>query len=49
MQADDKNNESDGKEKNEEPRNPKQRIFRHTQHETSLTPLFEGNNADNID
>lgn len=41
--------ENDGKEDNEEPANQKPRIFRHTQHETSLTPLMEGNTADNIE
>ncbi|VVC44138.1 Pyridoxal phosphate-dependent decarboxylase,Aromatic-L-amino-acid [Cinara cedri] len=41
--------ETDEKGETEEPRNQKSRIFRLTQHETSLTPLMEGNNADNID
>lgn len=41
--------ESDDKEKNGEPKNPKSRNFRLPQHETNLTPLFEGNNADLID
>ncbi|XP_026821035.1 histidine decarboxylase [Rhopalosiphum maidis] len=44
-----KNTDSDEKEKNGEPKNPKSRIFRLQQHETSLTPLIEGNNANLID
>lgn len=40
---------SDEKEKNGESRNPKSRVFRHAQHETSLTPLFEGSNVDLLD
>ncbi|KAL5236980.1 hypothetical protein ACI65C_004390 [Semiaphis heraclei] len=44
-----KNTESDEKEKNGEPKNQKPRIFRLPQHETNLTPLIEGSNADLID
>ncbi|XP_025203410.1 histidine decarboxylase [Melanaphis sacchari] len=47
--SENKNTESDEKEKNGEPKNPKSRIFRLPQHETNLTPLIEGNNADLVD
>ncbi|XP_015372399.1 PREDICTED: histidine decarboxylase [Diuraphis noxia] len=47
--SENKNTESDEKEKNGEPKNQKSRIFRLPQHETNLTPLIEGNNADLID
>ncbi|XP_016657568.1 histidine decarboxylase [Acyrthosiphon pisum] len=47
--SENKNIESDEKEKNGEPKNSKSRIFRLPQHETNLTPLIEGNNADLID
>ncbi|XP_060856453.1 histidine decarboxylase isoform X1 [Metopolophium dirhodum] len=47
--SENKNTESDEKEKNGEPKNSKSRIFRLPQHETNLTPLIEGNNADLID
>lgn len=43
------NIESDEKEKNEESKNQKTRIFRLSQHETSLAPLIEGNNTDLIE
>ncbi|KAL4126472.1 hypothetical protein QTP88_010694 [Uroleucon formosanum] len=47
--SENKNTESDEKEKNGEPTNSKSRIFRLPQHETNLTPLMEGNNTDLID
>lgn len=43
------NIENDEKEKNGESKNQKARIFRLSQHETSLTPLIEGNNTDLIE